>query len=249
MDLNITPYGWSNFIHYDLNDSNGPQLGNRAFADTWTKEAVWLTAEEATSIGACGAVDGDEEEDFPVNEPITKVGVCTVTTWDIIQANLRDYRIKCEEPSPKVVNEFLGYTTTSEDKTEIENQKWGQLFGRVEYYPYDQLSYKADVNNQFPDGITFFRKWGSRLHWNNKDGCFIVKGNVLHDAMKEDQPGGHGAAMWYDADGFAYKDHTDGKEYTNSEAWKWREEKGIPNTQNSNLGFTEHSPQSDDSRE
>jgi hypothetical protein len=67
--------------------------------------------------------------------------------------------------------------------------------------------------------------------------------------MKEDQPGGHGAAMWYDADGFAYKDHTDGTEYTNSEAWKWREAEGIPNTQNSNLGFTEHSPQSDDSLE
>ncbi len=248
-----------NFEYFEKGNANHPTAPTPSgeFTGTWVKEAVWLNDEEATLLGACGAVDGDEEEDFPVNEPISKIregqlGRCSITTWDIIQTDLRDYRIKCEDPSPKVVNEFLGYTTTNEDKTEIENQKWGQLFGRVEYYPYDQLSYKADVNNEFPNGITFFRKWGSRISHNNTiswGDCFVVHGNVLHDAMKEDQPGGHGAAMWYDADGFAYKDHTDGTEYTNSEAWKWREAEGIPNTQNSNLGFTEHSPQSDDSLE
>jgi len=244
MDLNITPYGWSNFIHYDLNDSNGPQLGNRAFADTWTKEAVWLNDEEATLIGACGGDEG--EKDFPTPEPISKLGKCTVTTWDNIQTLLGDYKTNCETQPAEAVNKAIQYTTTHEDKTEIQKQIWGQLFGRVEYYSYDDLSYKESVRAQFPNGITFFRKWGARL-WNNNiswGDCFVVRGNVLEDAMKVIQPGGHGAAMWHNDTEFAYKDHSSGIEYTNEKTWEWQKSQGIADSQNSNLGFTDHNPQS-----
>jgi len=238
-----------NFEYFEKGNANHPTAPTPSgeFTGTWVKEAVWLNDEEATLLGACGAVDGDEEEDFPTPEPITKVGKCSVTTWDIIQTDLRHYRIESDTQSPKAVNEFLNYTTTNEDKTEIEKQIWGQLFGRVEYYPYDQLSYREDVNNEFPNGITFFRKWGSRISHNNTiswGDCFIVHGNVLEEAMKANQHGGHGAAMWYDDDGFAYKDHTDGTEYTNEAAWDWRTKEGIPNTQNTDLGFVDHIAQS-----
>ena len=219
--------------------------------------------------------EDEEEKDYidETAEPLTKneviLGHCVVTKWSdvIVQLNKYSAMLTNNSLDASFINSTIGYTTTSEDKDEIEKQVWGQLFGRVEYYPQEKLSYKKAVNDQFPNGITFFRKWGERISRNNtinwskgtgtdgEPGCYIVKGNVLTDAMSISQPGGHGAAMWHDGPGsptaddvYAYKHHGSGIQFTNAQAWEWRKTNNIPSTQNSNLGFTEHSPQSDDSR-
>lgn len=269
------------FVMYDPNNANHPtpETPTGSFNGMWRKDAVWLTDEEAKLIGACGSVNGDEEEKDYIDEtaePLTKneviLGHCVVTEWDHVIGQLKNYSDMLTKPlinnllDASFINSTIGYTTTSENKAEIEKQVWGQLFGRVEYYPQEMLSYKKAVKKEFPNGITFFRKWGERtwngtINWNKgtgtdgEPGCYIVKGNVLTNAMSISQPGGHGAAMWHDGPGsptaddvYAYKHHGSGIQFTNAQAWEWRKTNNIPNTQNSNLGFTEHSPQSDASR-
>jgi hypothetical protein len=242
----INPRGFA-FVHYDKNDSNGPSESDRpTLGDDWVKMAIWLTDEEAKAAGAC---EKEEEKDAieEGEEPLTTIGKCKIVTWDHIQRLLDEYKNTCISQSPKVVNEFLEYTVTGDDKTELETLKWGQLFGRVEYYSHDKLLYKKEVNDQFQNGITFFRKWGVKQNWNDQitwGDCFAVKGNYLEFAMRADQPGGHGAAMWHEDDKYAYKHHGTNTEYTNSEAWTWRVNQNVPNTQNTSpLGFTNHSPQ------
>ena len=101
---------------------------------------------------------------------------------------LQDYYEKCMYESPQACHDYIGYVSNLEDndayKDEYTHHKWGQLFGRVEYYSRDNLDslvgLKQEVKNQFQNGITYFRKWGDRLfngtiRWNQGRNCVTKK--------------------------------------------------------------------------
>jgi len=198
--------------------------------------AKWRDCETTPETTPIDTVNEGEPE---INEPIRKIGHCWVKTWDQIDKMLQDYYNKCQYESPQECHDYIGYVSNLEDnalyKDEYTHHKWGQLFGRVEYYSRDNLDslvgLKQEVKNQFQNGITYFRKWGDRLfngtiRWNqgrncvttknakgkditvscDPEGCYIVAGNYLEHAMRASQCGGHGAAMWHDGVGSPGRD-------------------------------------------
>ena len=250
--------------HYKATVSHKPV--GKALGQDWVKIAVWLTAEQATAAGACKeATSGDEGEPVVI-EPIRKIGHCWVKTWDQIDALLQEYNNLCVGDTPQACHDYIGYKsnlsepTGDDDRTvyetykhEYTRHKWGQLFGRVEYYSRDNLDslvgLKEEVKKNFPDGITYFRKWGDRnwngnIIWNqgrncvtkknaagkditiscDPEGCYIVRGNYLKHAMEASQPGGHGAAMWHAGDGSPERDNKYAyKDHSTGKTWTNKE--------------------------